>query len=641
MMPAGITIATIRKLRLIPNLKIMSFKEKAYYLLIGFLCLNCNTSGAQDQRVADSLATVYQDGQLQGTERLELLRNLSFNELQNSDLSLKYAEELITLARLENDLLYLYRGYLQKGINHKRIGDLEIALEAFFKSVETAKAAAYATGEGTAYMSIADTYSIMGNADNAESYYSRAIEILRTTNDSISLASALLNAGDAYFNNQKYEAALQNFEESGRIFKDVNYLIGTAYNLGNVGMVYAEQGKDALAEQNINEATSILEELEDYYPISVYLTFMSDIYLRKEDLNTALSYAERSLELATTYGLKDQISDANLKLSELHEQAGNSQTAYEHYKGHILFRDSVQNIETVQQMADLRTDFEVSQKQIEVDLLNQQKRNQRIIVIATVIALFLIGLLAVGLFRRNKYIQKTNQIIAQERNRSENLLRNILPEETALELKMNGKVQAKKFDSVSVLFTDFKGFTRYAENLAPEKLVESVDYYFSRFDEIMEKYHLEKIKTVGDAYMCAGGLPYPSEDHALKIVSAAVEIATFVADSKKLISKDQTRFDIRIGINTGPVVAGVVGTKKFAYDIWGDTVNIASRMEANSEPGRINISEQTHALIKGHFDCEYRGEIKVKNRGKMKMFFVKPHTTSTPAPSDREKQVLH
>ncbi|MDH3711485.1 MAG: tetratricopeptide repeat protein [Cyclobacteriaceae bacterium] len=619
----------------------MLFKERAYYLIVGFLCLIVYTTAAQDQRIADSLAVIYKNGQLEGTERLELLRNLSFNELHDPALSLKYAEELITLAQAENNDLYLYRGYIQKGNNHKLTGDLEVALEAFFKSVEAAKAATYTTGEGTAYMSIADTYSIMGNADNAESYYQRAIEMLRITNDSISLASALLNAGDAYFNSKKYEAALQNFEESGRIFKEVNYLIGTAYNLGNVGMVYAEQGKDALAEQNINEAISILEELEDYYPISVYLTYMSDIYLRKEDLNTALSYAERSLELATTYGLKDQIGDANLKLSELHEQAGNSQTAYEHYKGHILFRDSVQNIETIQQMADLRTDFEVSQKQIEVDLLNQQKRNQRIIVIATVIALFLIGLLALGLFRRNKYIQKTNRIIEQERNRSENLLRNILPEETALELKMNGKVQAKKFDSVSVLFTDFKGFTRYAENLAPEKLVESVDYYFSRFDEIMEKYQLEKIKTVGDAYMCAGGLPYPSEDHALKIVSAAVEIATFVNDSKKLISKDQTRFDIRIGINTGPVVAGVVGTKKFAYDIWGDTVNIASRMEANSEPGRINISEQTYGLIKGHFDCEYRGEIKVKNRGKMKMYFVKPDTTSMPVPSDREKQVLH
>jgi len=206
---------------------------------------------------------------------------------------------------------------------------------------------------------------------------------------------------------------------------------------------------------------------------------------------------------------------------------------------------------------------------------------------------------------------------------------NILPEETAEELKQNGKVQAKKFDSVTVLFTDFEGFTNFAENLSPEKLVESVDFYFSKFDEIMEKYDLEKIKTVGDSYMCAGGLPFPTEDHAQKMVQAGFEIAAFVKEAKKTNDKDQTRFDIRIGINTGPVVAGVVGTKKFSYDIWGDTVNIASRMESNSEPGKINISENTYELIKDTFDCEYRGKIKAKNRGMMKMYFVnksKPHS---------------
>lgn len=600
----------------------MLLKEKAYYPIIGFLCLCCTNVTAQDQRIADSLAVIYERGELEGTAHMELLRNLSFNELNDPDLSLKYAEELITLAQSENNNLYLYRGYLRKADNHKKSGDLEIALEACFNSLEAASEAEYTAGEGAAYLSIADTYSIMENYDNAEDYYQKAIEILRISKDSISLASALLNAGDAYFNNKKYGAALQNFEESGQIFEEVNYPIGTAYNLGNVGMVYAEQGNDQLAEQNINHAIEILEQLEDYYPISVYLTYMSDIYSRKNDLNTALTYAERSLDLATTYGLKDQISDANLKMSELSELAGNTMAAYRYYKNHIQYRDSVQNLETIQQMADLRTDFEVSQKQIEVDLLNQQKRNQRNIVIATAISTFLIGLLALGLFRRNRYIQKTNRIIKDERNRSDNLLLNILPAETATELKENGKVKAKKFESVTVLFTDFKGFTGYAENLAPEQLVESVDYYFSFFDAIMEKYGLEKIKTVGDAYMCAGGLPYPSQDHAQKMVSAAVEIANFVNESKKLISDQQTRFDIRIGINTGPVVAGVVGTKKFAYDIWGDAVNIASRMEANSEPGRINISENTFVLVKEHFDCEYRGEVKVKNRGKMKMYFV-------------------
>jgi class 3 adenylate cyclase len=138
----------------------------------------------------------------------------------------------------------------------------------------------------------------------------------------------------------------------------------------------------------------------------------------------------------------------------------------------------------------------------------------------------------------------------------------------------------------------------------------------------MEKYGLEKIKTVGDSYMCAGGLPFPSEDHALKMIRAAMEIEQFISETQDDPTNDKIRLNIRIGINTGPVVAGIVGTKKFAYDIWGDTVNIASRMESNSMPGKINISENTYQLVKDVVDVEYRGELHVKNRGVMKMYFV-------------------
>ena len=388
--------------------------------------------------------------------------------------------------------------------------------------------------------------------------------------------------------------------------------------------------KFELAKSNIENAITILEKREDFSAITIYLIEMSDIHLKLNEWDLALSYAKKSLQLSEKYGLKDQISSSNLKLSELYQQKGDSSIAFKYYKNYITYRDSVTNLQTIQQMADLRTNYEVSQKQVEVDLLEkdsliQQLKNkrQKNIIIATVITLFLLFLIALGLYNRYKYIHKTNRIIENEKSRSDNLLLNILPEETAHELKNNGKVIAKKFESVSVLFTDFKEFTQYAENLSPEKLVESVDFYFSKFDEIMEKYGLEKIKTVGDAYMCAAGLPYPTEDHALKMVQAAIEIAQFVKDSKdNNHEENHTRFEIRIGINSGPVVAGVVGTKKFAYDIWGDTVNIASRMESCSEPGRINISESTYQRIKSFYPCEYRGEIEVKNKGKLKMYFV-------------------
>ena len=590
--------------------------------LIVFLLL-CFFSYAQDQRVADSLKIIYKEGKLQGTEKLELLKDLSFNELTDNKLRMVYAKELIALATEANDQFYLYCGYLQKGNNHKSVGDYEMALESFYLTAEIAIEREDIEDEGISNMVIADVYAGLGNFDSAEKYYNKAIDILRKGKDSKQpLGSALLNAGDTYFNNEKYDKALAYFEESGRIFNDLNFDVGIAYNLGNTGMVYAEQGKDALAEKNMNEAIFVLEKTKDYYPISVYLTYMSDIYLRKGDFPQALKYANRSLDLAEKYGLKEQVRDANFKLSELSDYNRNFEASNTYLKNFYIYRDSLLNLESIEHMADLRTDFEVSQKQAEVDLLMEKQKNQRITVTAVIIALVLIIILAAGLFKRNRFIQKTSVLIEKEKDRSDNLLLNILPEETARELKDKGKVIPKKFDSVTVMFTDFRAFTKYSQYLTPELLVKSVDYHFSKFDAIMEKYGLEKIKTMGDAYMCAGGLPFPCEDHAEKMLHAGFEIIEFIDNIKNDEVRDISSFDIRIGIHTGPVVAGVVGTKKFAYDIWGDTVNIASRMESNSEPGRINISERTYELINDKFDCEFRGEVQAKNKGMMKMYFA-------------------
>ena len=279
-------------------------------------------------------------------------------------------------------------------------------------------------------------------------------------------------------------------------------------------------------------------------------------------------------------------------------------------------------------LAKEKSRFEIEKKQAEVDLLNEQKKTQNIIVVAIVIALIFLGLLAFLLFRRNKFVVKTGKIIQKEKERSDVLLKNILPDETAKELKEKGFVKAKKFDSVSVLFTDFKGFTQFSESLSPEELVKSIHFYFSKFDEIIEKHGLEKIKTVGDAYMCAGGLPFPTEDHSYKITLAALDIVDFVKESTNDVSNEKAKLDIRVGINTGSVVAGVVGTKKFVYDIWGDTVNVASRMESSGAVSQVNISESTYNLLKDNkaFVFEARGAIEAKGKGKINMFFVNKAT---------------
>jgi adenylate cyclase len=595
---------------------IMKFmKRKACYYIMGFFYIGLNQAFAQSQRIADSLFKIYKLDTLKGVAKLQLLSDLSFNEVKDYKQGLIYAEELIALSLQNGNNYYLSQGYFQKGSTKKILGNLEEAVEAFFKSAEIAKKEKLISFEGSSYGAIADIYAVSKNHKNAMLYYHKAIGTLRKSNDSVALASYILNAGDAFLKHKIYDSAFFYFKESKQLFEKLNYQMGVGYSLGNIGMVYANKGNKQLAEKNINAAIKILEDAQDYYPICVYLISMCDIYVEKDDRQTALNYALRSLQLALNYDLKEQISDANLKLSQLYEQAGNQKMSLMYYKNHIAFRDSVNNIASVQKIADLRTDYEVSQKQIEVDLLNQQKRNQRIILVSMYIILGLTVIILGTLY----WYYRT---ISREKKRSESLLLNILPAETAHELKLNGSVEAVKFDEVTVLFTDFVSFSKYAEHIEPVQLVKSIDFYFKGFDEITTRYGLEKIKTIGDSYMCACGLPTPNPAHATNVIRAAREMIELVSSS--LHAEDGlNHFDIRIGIHTGPVVAGIVGIKKWQYDIWGDTVNIASRMESKSEPGRVNMSETTYNIIKDQFPCEYRGEIEVKNRGLLKMYFLK------------------
>jgi class 3 adenylate cyclase len=213
--------------------------------------------------------------------------------------------------------------------------------------------------------------------------------------------------------------------------------------------------------------------------------------------------------------------------------------------------------------------------------------------------------------------------ISKEKKRSDELLLNILPEETAEELKATGSAKAKSFDLVSVLFTDFKNFTQASEKLTPEELVAEINYCYSEFDRIITKYGIEKIKTIGDSYMCASGLPVTNTTHPEDIVNAGLEMVDFIHRNKiDREAKGQPYFELRLGINSGPVVAGIVGIKKFAYDIWGDTVNTASRMESSGAVGRVNISGATYELVKEKFICSYRGKIEAKNKGTIDMYFV-------------------
>ena len=248
---------------------------------------------------------------------------------------------------------------------------------------------------------------------------------------------------------------------------------------------------------------------------------------------------------------------------------------------------------------------------------------------------------------QSQNLEQQKQRLEVEMKKTDNLLKNILPYEIAEQLKNKGYVDAKKYRRVSILFTDFKDFTKISSALAPENIIKELGVYFGKFDEITGEHFIEKIKTIGDAYMCVGGLPLRNKSNPIDTVLAGLEIQKFMKKYNDSRSKENhTVWKLRLGIHTGKVIAGVIGSKKFAYDIWGDAVNTASRMESSGETGKVNISETTYKYIKNYFDCTYRGKIKAKNKGEIDMYFVnglkkKNHKEGDPVtPNAKFREIL-
>ena len=396
-------------------------------------------------------------------------------------------------------------------------------------------------------------------------------------------------------------------------------------------------------------------------------------YRKKGKKNKAIKSFESALEQAEDdQNRKLQIS-CHIELAELKDNVINYKEALDHYKAFTdLYKrqskeekdelteqkdqltDSVNALETTveENLEEMQSmDQEISEKTEQINNLTEeqmldslniqtlqlkdqknqlkiQKSQKNMIILFGVIGLVVIILAFFGLGyarkrKTNQTLRNKNYQIAKEKEKSEELLLNILPKIVADELKEFGRTSSSKYESATIMFTDFKGFTKFAEQHSPEEIVAIIDKYFREFDAIMEKYGIEKIKTIGDAYMCVSGIPEPHENHAQKMILAAHEIREYVsANMQSLKNEGKAYLQMRIGLHSGPLVAGVVGSRKFAYDVWGDAVNIAARMEQSGEPGQINVSESVYELTKNEFKFEFRGEVEAKNKGKMKMYFL-------------------
>ncbi len=609
------------------------------------------------------LPTIQSDSQ-----RLEVMLELSdglWRVMPDSAISLAYSAQALAeelgRTRDEAEALKLV------GLGNILKGDWLTVLDYFERSLALYEQINDLEGESQLLNNIGGVYSLRGGMTKAAEYYFRSLKIAQELGDDLRIATALTNVGTTFTRDKNdYQKAKDYFLQSlpyatasgdnvsladctanlGEIFLKLNkpdsaiYYFETALENygGGEGEIYAlnELGKSYAAKQDYESAVQLqteavkkAEDLNSPYNLAQVLIGLGQSLKQQGNSREAITNFIRAEEISEEIEAAREQRDAYKGLAESYAMAGQFQQAYFYQEKLLKAEENLNEIDNNNRIDILEVQFKLDNQRTENELLKSENdlkeaEIQRASILRNFLfatAIFLIITVA-GVSYSYWFARRSNRIITEERNRSESILLNILPEETAEELKHNGKVKAKRFEQVSVLFTDFKQFTEVSKGVSPEEIVKSVDYYFRNFDEIVSRHHLEKIKTIGDAYMCAGGLPVPNATHPQDAVSAGLEIVEFVKNTRAYPPEGIVTFDIRIGIHTGPVVAGVVGTKKFQYDIWGSTVNLASMMETNSEANRVNISNGTYELIKDRFSFEYRGEITGKHGGKYKMYFV-------------------
>ncbi len=507
--------------------------------------------------------------------------------------------------------------------------DEEKALELNLKSLQIAEQIGDTLRILTALQNIgAIYYNKPSTINKALEYYLRALPMSESIKNNDAIGTISVNLGEIYLAFGKTDSALTYFKESLVVFKGSENL---PYSLNDIGKLYQVKKDFKKAIDYHQQALDISQKLDAKVDIAQSLLGLGDSYNGSGDATKAISYYEKAEVISKN------ISSANYELEKAYHglaiaysENSDFRSAFKYQSLYSDIRDSLYNLDIAKKLSNLQFTFDIQKKQSQIDLLQKDQvlqelelNRQRWIKNGLLIVLALLTYIAIILYRNYKNKIKTNKLLDSQKAQIESLLLNILPAEVAEELESKGNATPRYYERVSILFTDFKGFTKLAEKLSPQEVVSELDAYFIAFDDIVEKYDLEKIKTIGDSYMCAGGIPTENDSHIINIIRASLEMQQFIEHRNTARSeKNLPDWDIRIGINTGPVVAGVVGKKKYAYDIWGSAVNIASRMESNGEPGRVNISAATYELIKDKYACTYRGKIFAKNVGEVDMYFV-------------------
>lgn len=501
-----------------------------------------------------------------------------------------------------------------RGTVYEALGNYKLALEQYLEALKIYEQMDKQEEIAVTYNNIGSANAQMGNVESALEYFSLSFDINEADGRKVAMAYSLNNIGTLYADLDYHEESLAMFMRTYELAQEGGDSQLSATALFNMASVNEKQGNFQQAMENYGLAFQNYDNIGDQEGIVSVFNNVGTLFAQMGDFEAALREHNNALEMARDISYREGLQSALRNLSHDYQALGNYQEANRYLTLYTELREILRNEEVAKRFADAQTIYETEKKDAQIEeqkqeLTLQSLRIQLMTIIIGIIAAFLLVVIILSIK------------IFQERQKSEKLLLNILPKKVADTLKKYGKTEPESFPEVTMYFSDIVSFTKTSTGLDPKYLIEELNDMFTTFDNIMESHNCERIKTIGDAYMGVCGLPAPNENHAENIARAAIDIV------KALHKRNETSeitWRIRVGIHTGKVTGGVVGVKKYIYDVFGDTVNTASRMESNSEPMRINVSDKTYEILKDKFDFEEREPVEVKGKGAFQMYFLNP-----------------
>jgi adenylate cyclase len=547
--------------------------------------------------------------------------------LSNYPKSLEYYKKALKINEALNNKSGIARNYGNMALIYDLQSDYTSALKYHQNALSINEEIGNKSGISDNLMNIGIIYAIQSDFTNALKYYERAIKINEELGDKLGIADNLVNMGLVYGEQTNYPKALEYYEKALKIYEELGNKSGIGVSLGNLGNIYTIQFDYTKAIECYERALMINKELGVKSSIAVNLANIAALYyelsqdsinikpdelnqyvsLNKSiNLNKSIDYYFEAFRIFSEIGDIFNRSKLLKNLAKAYKLKGDYKKSAEALEKHIMLKDSVFNIDKAKEIATLTAtrEKEVAEKELEIQKIENIRQRNESYALWGGLALF-----AIVMF-----------VIYRQRKQSEKLLLNILPAAIAKRLKAKEHPIADHFDNASVVFIDIVGFTTLASDEKAERIVELLNIIFTKFDNIASKYKLEKIKTIGDSYMAVAGVPSPDANNAFKMAKFALEVRETMKGYK---IDDDLSIKFRIGIDCGEVVAGVIGEKKFIYDLWGDTVNTAARMESNGTPDEIQVTERFKNKLEDEFTFEERGKLEIKGKGIINTYYLK------------------